>query len=265
MIAAGLVCFLGGVICLLGHWRQRALWIRQPRARLQAVLAAGLLLANVPMAVAYMAVVLRIVSRYTLQVANQSHAPIDSLTVSAPGIGRVELGPVASGQEIMRHFHFSSDGRLVFSGRQQGRSFEGELERSVVEGFGGRKSIRVATDGTWHIEPKGPPVRVVEQEPSNQWLEPVADSDPIQRATTPSGLRRLVLLDQKLAPGIHAFARAGGQLKNGGVMTDGPQVGESLFAIEAGRGSQVHLGEHRDVCRVEHGRVLERFIFSLSG
>ena len=71
------------------------------------------------------------------------------------------------------------------------------------------------------------------------------------------------LRDQELAPGFHSFARARGHFEDGGMMANPMEIGEGLLTLKPSGPRQIHFGQDRHVSGVEHGRVLERFIFSL--
>ncbi len=153
----GLAAFLAGTIALAWHlWRE---WRVERTTRsplwLQAVLVGGLLLINFPAAVFYMLSAINITTRYTVRVHNDSDRPIESLVVTGPGV-RVELGPIAPGQQAQRHVHFRGDGTLDFSARQQEILFSGQLEGYVTGGLGGNRTIRVKQRGVYELQPAPP-------------------------------------------------------------------------------------------------------------
>jgi hypothetical protein len=154
MIPIGFAAFVVGTIALLRHlWREfrlerttrRSLWV-------QAVLVGGLLLTNFPAAAFYTLSAIDVATRYTVRVHNDSDRPIESLVVTGPGV-RVELGPIAPGQQARRHIRFRGDGTLDFSARQQQLQFSGQLEGYVTGGMGGDKSIRIGQRGFYEIQP----------------------------------------------------------------------------------------------------------------
>jgi len=90
--------------------------------------------------------------RYTVRVHNAGDRPIESLIVTGPGV-HVELGPIAPGEHTLRHIHFSGDGTLEFSARQQELQFGGELESYVTGNSRGDTSIRISRPGVFEIQP----------------------------------------------------------------------------------------------------------------
>ncbi len=153
----GLAAFLAGTIALTWHlWREwRVGRTTRSPLWLQAVLVGGLLLINFPAAVFYMLSAINITTRYTVRVHNDSDRPIESLVVTGPGV-RVELGPIAPGQQAQRHVHFRGDGTLDFSARQQEILFSGQLEGYVTGGLGGNRTIRVKQRGVYELQPAPP-------------------------------------------------------------------------------------------------------------
>ncbi len=153
----GLAAFLAGTIALTWHlWREwRVGRTTRSPLWLQAVLVGGLLLINFPAAVFYMLSAINITTRYTVRVHNDSDRPIESLVVTGPGV-RVELGPIAPGQQAQRHVHFRGDGTLDFSARQQEILFSGQLEGYVTGGLGGNRTIRVKQRGVYELQPALP-------------------------------------------------------------------------------------------------------------
>ncbi len=153
----GLAAFLAGTIALTWHlWREwRVGRTTRSPLWLHAVLVGGLLLINFPAAVFYMLSAINITTRYTVRVHNDSDRPIESLVVTGPGV-RVELGPIAPGQQAQRHVHFRGDGTLDFSARQQEILFSGQLEGYVTGGLGGNRTIRVKQRGVYELQPAPP-------------------------------------------------------------------------------------------------------------
>ncbi len=153
----GLAAFLAGTIALTWHlWREwRVGRTTRSPLWLQAALVGGLLLINFPAAVFYMLSAINITTRYTVRVHNDSDRPIESLVVTGPGV-RVELGPIAPGQQAQRHVHFRGDGTLDFSARQQEILFSGQLEGYVTGGLGGNRTIRVKQRGVYELQPAPP-------------------------------------------------------------------------------------------------------------
>jgi hypothetical protein len=156
-IPMGFVAVVAGTLALCRH-----LWpasgIQRPNGgtrRLQAVLVGGLLLANFPAAAYFAESAIDISTRYTVRVHNETDRPIESLVVTGPGV-RVELGPIAPGERMHRHMHFSGDGALDFSARQQELQFGGQLEGYVTGGSSGDTIIRITQPGVFEIHPAAP-------------------------------------------------------------------------------------------------------------
>ena len=153
-IPIGFVAFVVGTVALVRHLLRESRLERTTRSPLwlQGVLVGGLLLVNFPAAAFFTLSAIDVSTRYTVRVHNDSDRPIESLVVTGPGV-RLELGPIAPGQHTRRHIHFSGDGTLGFSARQQELQFGGQLEGYVTGGMGGDKSIRVRQRGVYEIQP----------------------------------------------------------------------------------------------------------------
>lgn len=144
-IGFGVVCLVAGTVFLLRHIRlQQSSW-RAP------ALAAAILFLNVPVAVIYMKVAIDVLTRYTVEVRNDSTDCIDSFILRGPGIASLELGPIVPGSRVLRHLRFTSDGKLRFEARYGKLREEGILEGSANPISNGSKLCRLAPDGTWEI------------------------------------------------------------------------------------------------------------------
>jgi hypothetical protein len=153
-IYMGIAAFVVGAFALVRHLRHesrarrttsRSLWF-------EGVLVGGLLLANFPAAAFFSLSAMNIHTRYTVRVHNDSDQPIESLVVTGPGV-RVEFGPIAPGEHTHRHIHFSGDGTLDFSARQQELRFGGQVEGYVTGGWSGDTSVRIKPRGVFEIRP----------------------------------------------------------------------------------------------------------------
>ena len=153
-IYAGLVAFIVGSFALSRHlWREyRTRTARSRSLWLQGVLVGGLLLANFPAAAFFALSAADIYTRYTVRVHNESDLPIESLIVTGPGV-HVELGPIAPGEHALEHIHFSGDGTLDFSARQQELQFGGRLEEYVTGNWEGDTTIHIRRRGVFEIHP----------------------------------------------------------------------------------------------------------------
>lgn len=154
-IPVGCVIFVAGTVALLRYiWRARRAGHHSPGLLwAQGLLVGGLLLSNFPMAAFYTLSAIDVATRYTVRVHNDTDRPVESLVVTGPGV-HAELGPIAPGQWVRRHFHFRGDGPLEFSARQQDSRSTGQLEGYVTGGLGGDKSIRIGLGGEYEIQSK---------------------------------------------------------------------------------------------------------------
>jgi hypothetical protein len=147
-ILIGLIAFLSGAVCLILHLKSESRTGRT--SPLNALLVAGLLIANFPAAIFYTSSAIDISTRYTIRVYNDSDHQIESFMILGPGI-ETEIGPISSGKKAIQHNHPTTDGSLRFSARQHGLTFDGELEGYVTVGLGGDKTVRIKEKGSFEI------------------------------------------------------------------------------------------------------------------
>lgn len=148
-ILIGIGAFLGGAVCLIFHLKSES---RNARTSpIKALLVGGLLIANFPLAVFYTTSAYDISTRYTIRVHNESNDSIESFVILGPGI-KTEMGPISSGHKAVRHYYPTTDGSLRFAARQNGLSFDGELEGYVTRSWAGDKTVRVRENGSIEIK-----------------------------------------------------------------------------------------------------------------
>ncbi len=148
-ILIGIIAFLGGAICLILHLKRESRTART--SPLNALLVGGLLIANFPVAAFYASSAIDISTRYTVRVYNDSNHPIESFMILGPGV-QTEIGPIPSGQKVVRHYYPTTDGYLRFTARQQKQNFDGELEGYVTGSSEGDKTVRIREKGSFEIK-----------------------------------------------------------------------------------------------------------------
>jgi hypothetical protein len=148
-ILIGIGAFLGGAVCLIVHLKSESHNART--SPIKALLVGGLLIANFPLAVFYTTSAYDISTRYTIRVHNESNDPIESFVILGPGI-KTEMGPISSGHKAVRHYYPTTDGSLRFAARQNGLSFDGELEGYVTRSWDGDKTVRIRENGSIEIK-----------------------------------------------------------------------------------------------------------------
>lgn len=88
---------------------------------------------------------------FAVTVHNHGAAPIRSALISGGGASvRFEISPNIS---VRRHFHIVHDGTLRFSGEQNGRQLDMEVESYVTNSSGGTKVIDVFPGGRVEVRP----------------------------------------------------------------------------------------------------------------
>ncbi|MES2981786.1 MAG: hypothetical protein V4727_05675 [Verrucomicrobiota bacterium] len=148
-VLIGFIVFLAGAVCLILHLKHES------RARrtspLNALLVGGLLIANFPLAAFYTSSAIEISKRYTVRVYNDSDHTIESFILEAPGVN-TDLGPIPPKIHTKHQMHFTDEGSLKFTARQQELKFGDELEWYVSRSSKGRdKTIKVNGKGTYKI------------------------------------------------------------------------------------------------------------------
>ncbi len=152
-ILFGLLAFVAGLGCLFNQsWDADGDLVARRHLRRQGAFALALLLSNFPAAAFYTCSAIDVVTHYTVDVENESDRRIESFVITGPGI-RAELGPIAPGRRVQRHFQFLGDGTLDFAAQQQDVQFRGQLDGYVTSGLGGEKSIVVRPDGDYELRP----------------------------------------------------------------------------------------------------------------
>lgn len=145
-ILGGLVLFLVGSVCLFMHVRARCMWQFQAAP----LLAATLLFANFPVALACVRMASSIESRYYVTVENSSEHTIESFTVTGSGV-HVEFGPIAPDTTVQHWFHLVRDEHLAYRTRFDAVDQSGIIEGYVIKESGGRKHILIRSDYTIEV------------------------------------------------------------------------------------------------------------------
>ncbi len=148
----GTISFFCGSAVLLTHLYREFQARKTPRSRLllQGFLVGGVLLLNFPVAIFYAGFAFDLVTRYRLQVFNDSDRRIDSLIITDHDSDH-ELGPILPGQSLDRNFNFSGSSTLDFICVQQDDRFEGNLEGYDYQ-WGGGRSLRIGSGLRYDVQ-----------------------------------------------------------------------------------------------------------------
>lgn len=152
LILVGLAFFALGTVLLVLYWRKNSRHEPKMGSRplLKISLVSGLLLVNFPAAGFYAWSALDLKTRYTVQVTNKSKEPIDSFVLTGPGV-KVELGPIASADHTIQHFHVAGEGPLNFKAVQGGLEIMGQIDGYVATNLGGNATVRILPGGQYNV------------------------------------------------------------------------------------------------------------------
>ncbi|MEY3394901.1 MAG: hypothetical protein RL346_1137 [Verrucomicrobiota bacterium] len=144
----GFIAFLIGTTCLIVHLRNETrIGITAQRTLIpRALMVGGLLILNFPAAAFYTGSAIKLHTRYTVEVRNESGQPIDSLSILGPGVNTAPVS-IAPGKTIEQHLRFKHDGELTFSLNQHGSEIRGVIEPYVTGGLGGHATLRIHPRG----------------------------------------------------------------------------------------------------------------------
>jgi len=157
-IYAGMCSVALGAACLAVYlwksWRLRT--IRRSRLAWQATAVIALFLANFIAAGAAILGAMVIESRYTVLIANQSDAPLESVSIEGGGV-EINLDVIAPGATAKRSFWIEHDGELVLKGSHTFGKIEATIDGYVTNGLGGDKVVVLGADGTVDVKDRHPP------------------------------------------------------------------------------------------------------------
>lgn len=122
-----------------------------PSARIgrNALLAAGLLCLNLPVAGAIVAAAYHLETRVTIDVVNDSDQALTALVLSGGGF-RLEAGNLPPWERLRRHVWFGPEGGVEFEARQEGRTLRAR-DGYFSAGIGGHARVTVR-DGEARID-----------------------------------------------------------------------------------------------------------------
>jgi hypothetical protein len=148
----GLLLFVVGLICLAKYVARESRVERPRRVPLghQAMLVAGLLVANFPVAAFYAGSAIDLMSRFMVQIINESGNTIDSFVLIGPGVN-VEAGPISPADRAQCSLEFLGDGKLDFAAIQRDYQFNGRLADYVTVGWGTEITVRVKPEGKFEV------------------------------------------------------------------------------------------------------------------
>jgi hypothetical protein len=154
-IFVGLALFAVGAGCLLFQsMRDESSSGQQPiDAGLQNLLVACLLLVNFPAALVYGLSAMEVMSRYTLQISNDSGRPVERFSLSGPNL-KVDLGEIPVGAMIENVVDFRGEGQLLFSAEIDGEVIDGIVDGYVSSGIGGDTKLRLLPDAKFEVQHK---------------------------------------------------------------------------------------------------------------
>ena len=149
----GLVVFFLGITCLSIYlWREfRKNKSFSRQLKKQGLLSGSILFANFPIAAIIIALVIRIMTVFTVVVANNSEYIVDSFLLITPGVN-VELGPIAPTKEAKHSFYVAGDGVLKFEAQQGSDKIEGIVEGYVTSSMGGYKRVTIEPAKSFTVE-----------------------------------------------------------------------------------------------------------------
>ena len=140
-VAVGAACL---AIYLWKSWRSRT--VRRRRLAWQATAVVVLFLANFIVAGAAVSWAMVIDSRYTVFVANQSDAPLESVRIEGGGVD-ISLGTVEPGKIVKRSFWIRHEGKLVLTGIHGTERIEATVDGYVSNSLGGDKAVVLGENG----------------------------------------------------------------------------------------------------------------------
>ena len=145
-VFGGLACFVAGAIALVRFWWLGSRVPDMPRPRLlRATLAcAALLLSNFPAAGAILYAAVAIETCYTVELRNDSGAPLENVRVTGAG-SDVSFGTVQPGESSRRGLWATREGNFVLEIRGKEAV---PVSGYVCSGMGGRATATVRPDGT---------------------------------------------------------------------------------------------------------------------
>lgn len=155
LIGFAIICLLVGSVAIVRHLAQSQSGSASGAGSRRCAVFAGLLLfLNIPAGVLLMMLLVSVLTRYTVDVVNDSDATVESLVLTGPGVESLEIGPVAPQQRASKPLRFSGDGKLAYSGLYKGSIHTGILEASANPAAGGGKRLRIMPEGDWVIGPR---------------------------------------------------------------------------------------------------------------
>ena len=145
IIGFAIASVLAGAVCLTRDFgAQRKTGFTAPGG---LVLAAALLVLNLPVGAFYLRSAAEIVTRYTVEVINDSGVPIQSVVISGPGVGRVELGSLGACATTQKVLRLTQDGQLKITAHQGGQDQSAVIDGSASPTCGACKTVVVGTGG----------------------------------------------------------------------------------------------------------------------
>lgn len=119
----------------------------------KGIISAGIMIANIPIAIFVSALAIGIMTQYTLTVLNDSGTNIQDVVVMAPNF-RVNTGDIPAGEIRVVKLHFQRDGELTFEVHFETQSLQGNIEGYVTNGMGGRSTL-IINKNKYRIEKNG--------------------------------------------------------------------------------------------------------------
>ncbi|MCB9902947.1 MAG: hypothetical protein H6831_00925 [Planctomycetes bacterium] len=152
-IAVGLALFVLGFVFLLISIRRDRLRGGAPSRRVRplALICAGLLISNFPIALAMAAFVIHTETRYTVVVRNQSQQTFDEVQVVGGGIHSAQLTLLPGGTNRFEVWP-KQDGALELELRSAAREESVVVEGYVTNLLGGDALVTIRADGSVGVE-----------------------------------------------------------------------------------------------------------------
>ncbi len=148
-IGCGLVMFFVGVFCLAYYWNRASLipdYSRQ-RRHWSTLACAGLLLLNFPVAGGLIAAAVRIETRYTVVIENETQHTLTNVRIFGGGVDET-IDPVPPQGRIKRHLWFQTDGELKFQATVDTTILREKVDGYVTGSQGGTARVTIHPDKT---------------------------------------------------------------------------------------------------------------------
>ncbi len=162
-VSAGIVTIVCGAFSVLNAFFFLVAYLYRERRRntsarilfKKGLISGGVMIANFPLALLLVHVVLTIMTMYHLTIRNESSSPVSRMVITAPGISKI-LEQLEPNERIAQQFHFEQDGDLRYSFCQNETEYAGIIEGYVTHSQGGKAVLVIQDDGKHEIIKREP-------------------------------------------------------------------------------------------------------------